>query len=222
MYYLSDGKNYVMENPYKPGDFLLTTSINSAKKFTYKQAKNLKNRKGKKFTQFHSFDLVNEGTGEIETEILGQQGNGGAYIGGNAVKFAENIMDKIMNATKMILSLSGWTTTQLTTYRNQLKIEESKCDSAESDVKHAMQHYRNVHSKRPQAHKVAKLGHLLDDIRYKREKVRLCIRDIDVMIEARTQRYTLDRYKLELDGADTKEYNGRTEYWEIANNILNK
>ena len=142
MYYLSDGKNYVMENPYKTGEFLLTTSIVKAKKFTYKQAKNLKNRKGKKFTQFHSLDLINDETGEVETHLVNQKGNGGAYIGTNDVEFDDEILDKIISETKSILGLAGWNTMQLNTYKNQLQIEESKCDSAESDVKHALQKYR--------------------------------------------------------------------------------
>lgn len=222
MYYLSDGKNYVMENPYKTGEFLLTTSIVKAKKFTYKQAKNLKNRKGKKFTQFHSLDLINDETGEVETHLVNQKGNGGAYIGTNDVEFDDEILDKIISETKSILGLAGWNTMQLNTYKNQLQIEESKCDSAESDVKHALQKYREEHNKKPQAHKMAKLGYILEEIRLKREKVKLCIRYVDVMKNAITERYTLDRLKLELSKVENKEYKGRTVYWEIANAILNE
>ena len=213
MYYLSDGKNYVMENPYKTGEFLLTTSIVKAKKFTYKQAKNLKNRKGKKFTQFHSLDLINDETGEVETHLVNQKGNGGAYIGTNDVEFDDEILDKIISETKSILGLAGWNTMQLNTYKNQ---------SAESDVKHALQKYREEHNKKPQAHKMAKLGYILEEIRLKREKVKLCIRYVDVMKNAITERYTLDRLKLELSKVENKEYKGRTVYWEIANAILNE
>ena len=111
---------------------------------------------------------------------------------------------------------------QLNTYKNQLQIEESKCDSAESDVKHALQKYRGEHNKKPQAHKMAKLGYILEEIRLKREKVKLCIRYVDVMKNAITERYTLDRLKLELSKVGNKEYKGRTVYWEIANAILNE
>lgn len=48
-YYLSDGKNYVADNEMKPGEYILTTYIVKAKKFTYKAASNLKKRKGKKW-----------------------------------------------------------------------------------------------------------------------------------------------------------------------------
>ena len=36
---LTDGKNYVMENPMRPGDYLSTTSPVQAKEFTFKQAR---------------------------------------------------------------------------------------------------------------------------------------------------------------------------------------
>ena len=39
-YYLSDGKNYVADNEMKPGEYILTTYIVKAKKFTYKTASN--------------------------------------------------------------------------------------------------------------------------------------------------------------------------------------
>lgn len=41
MYILSDGKNYVMENPMKIGEYLSTTSPVHAKEFSYKQARAL-------------------------------------------------------------------------------------------------------------------------------------------------------------------------------------
>ena len=41
MFILTDGKNYVMENPMKSGEYISTTSPVQAKGFTYKQARKL-------------------------------------------------------------------------------------------------------------------------------------------------------------------------------------
>ena len=41
MFILTDGKNYVMENEYKVGEYLPTTSPVFAKEFTFKQARSL-------------------------------------------------------------------------------------------------------------------------------------------------------------------------------------
>ena len=41
MFILTDGKNYVMENPMKSGEYMITTSSSMAKEFTYKQARSL-------------------------------------------------------------------------------------------------------------------------------------------------------------------------------------
>lgn len=50
MFILTDGKNYVMENPMKQGVYLQTTSPIQAKEFTYKQARTLLNSKSKKMS----------------------------------------------------------------------------------------------------------------------------------------------------------------------------
>ena len=44
MFILTNGKNYVMENPMKIGEYLATTSPLKAKQFTYKQARSLVQR----------------------------------------------------------------------------------------------------------------------------------------------------------------------------------
>ena len=41
MYVLTNGKEYVMENPYKCGDYRASTSPNHAKHFTFKQGRSL-------------------------------------------------------------------------------------------------------------------------------------------------------------------------------------
>ena len=48
---LTDGKNYVMENPMKSGDYLSTTSPVQAKEFTFKQARSLTRNKKKSLSK---------------------------------------------------------------------------------------------------------------------------------------------------------------------------
>lgn len=67
MFILTDGKNYVMENPMKTGEYISSTSINHARKFSYKQARNLVKRKGKKYSWIKNYYLVDDETGENQT-----------------------------------------------------------------------------------------------------------------------------------------------------------
>lgn len=97
----------------------------------------------------------------------------------------------------------------------------SICDSGESDVKHALEKYKEVHNgRKPQAHKVAKLGYLLDELRDRHKRIKLCIRYIQIMEDAITYKYTINKIKYELSKAQNCEYKGRTQYWAIAQEIL--
>ena len=219
-YYLSDGKNYVADNEMKPGEYILTTYLVKAKKFTYKAANNLKKRKGKKWTPFHNMSLVRADDGEKEKEIR-TLGNGGAFIGDHDFEFDKQVINYIFNEAKLIIGLAGWSEMQLQTYKNQLLDGLAKYDSAESDVKHAMKGYKSKHyGKKPQAHKMSKIGYLLEDIRETRRDIKECIRCIDVMMDAITYHYTLEKLKLELSKVQHKEYQGRTEYYQMAIDIL--
>ena len=110
---------------------------------------------------------------------------------------------------------------QLITYKNLLNTELSKCDSAESDINHALEKYKKIHNgKKPQAHKVAKIGYLLDDIRDKHKRIKQCIRYVQVMQDAIVKGYNIEKIKLELSKVTSDDYKGRTEYWKMANDIL--
>ena len=58
MYILSDGKNYVMENPMKIGEYLSTTSPVHAKEFSYKQARALIQSNRKKWAWMKQYHLI--------------------------------------------------------------------------------------------------------------------------------------------------------------------
>ena len=216
-YYLSDGKNYVMKNPMKNDDYIMTTSIIQATKFNYKQARGFVQKYKKKYAWLKGFELVDSETGKTKT--LNYKGNDGIYL--NNTEFDENILDKIIQESNSIIGWDGWDIQQLNTYKNLLNTQLSVCDSAESDIKHALEKYKEDNNgKKPQAHKVAKIGYLLDDIRDKHKKIKQCIRYIQVREDAVIHKYNIGKIKYELSKVASGEYKGRTEYWKIALNIL--
>ena len=60
LYILTDGKNFVMENPLSHGNYIQTTYSVKAKEFTYKQAKSLLQTKKKSLSWIKNFYLVNK------------------------------------------------------------------------------------------------------------------------------------------------------------------
>lgn len=220
MYILTDGKNYVMENPMQIGQYISTTSPVQAKEFTFKQARSLLNNKKKSLSWVRKFHMLNQDSGEECKTSKSYKGNGGIYIGENAVEFDDNVVSLIYKETKDIIGLAGWSASQLNTYEEMLRIGLSKYDSAESDVEHALQKYEEKYGKKPQAHKAAKITYLLTEIRVKHENIKQCLRYIKVMEDAITYNYTLEKIKLELVKAKDSDYKGRTEYYDIALEIL--
>lgn len=221
MFILTDGKNYVMENPIKGGEYLSTTSVIQAKEFTYKQANSLRRRKGKRYSWMHNFQIVNVETGENSKTSPNYKGKEGIYIGENDISFDESILDKILEETNSILRISGWNMAQLEVYKNELLNALSKYDCAESDVKHVLELYEKEHNgKKPPAHKISKFGYLLADIRSLRRKIKQSLDYVEVMMDAITYKYTIEKIRLELSKAEHSDYKGRTEFYQIAQNIL--
>lgn len=135
--------------------------------------------------------------------------------------FDYTTLDKIINETNNLLGLAGWDLEQLNTYKNLFIAELSRCDSAESDIEHALQTYKeNRGGKKPQAHRTAKVGYLLDDIRDRHKKLKQCIRFIQVMEDAITHQYTIGKIKLELSKVSSSKYKGRTKYYKVALELL--
>lgn len=222
MYVLTDGKNYIMENPCNKGSYISTTSPVMAKKFSYKQARTLLNDRSKKKAWIKTYYMVDEDTGEIGETSQNYKGNAGVYVGKNDIKFENMIITEINEEAKSITGLAGWSMAQLITYKEQLNIGLSKYDSAVSDIEHALQKYKKDNDgKKPQAHKAAKIGYLLGEIRDNHEKIKQCMDYIQVFENAITYNYTIEKIKLELIKAKHKEYQGRTEYYQIALEILN-
>lgn len=221
MFILTDGKNYVMENPMKQGTYICTSSPVQAKEFTWKQARTLLQNKKKSMAWMRSYNAVNQDTGTVDKNLKYCKGSGGVYLGQNDIEFDESIIEKIYSETKSIIGLAGWSLTQLKTYEEELNNGLSKYDSAESDIVHALQKYKEDNEgKKAQAHKMAKVGYLLDEVRDKHKHIKQCLDYVKVMEEAITYSYTIEKIKLELTKAKHTEYKGRTEYYQKALDLL--
>lgn len=100
MYILTDGKNYVMDDPIHPGRVMYSTSPVKAKKFTYKQARALLNNKSKKLSWIRSFNMVDDSSGEkIAEQEVKSRSNKGVFVGKNDIDFDISILDQIMQET---------------------------------------------------------------------------------------------------------------------------
>ena len=58
MFILTDGKNYIMENPVKRGAYIATKTEVMAKEFTYKQARTILNNKSKKMSWIKNYIIL--------------------------------------------------------------------------------------------------------------------------------------------------------------------
>ena len=65
MFILTDGKNYIMENPVKRGAYIATKTEVMAKEFTYKQARTILNNKSKKMSWIKNYYMVNKENGQV-------------------------------------------------------------------------------------------------------------------------------------------------------------
>lgn len=222
MYILTNGVNYVMENPMQKGRYIATTYPVQASEFTYKQARSLMQNKKKNLSWIRSYYMINKDNKKICDISPNYKGNANVYIGDNDVNFKENIVDDISNEANRILELFAWNKQQLNNYREELTIGLSKYDSIESDISHALQKYKedNCGKKLP-AHKMAKLGYILDDIRDKHKRIKECLRYVQVMENAINNCYTVEKIKSEINDAKNKEYKGRTEYYQMILDLLN-
>lgn len=223
VYVLTNGKDYVYENEMKPGDFLTTTSSVKAKKFTYQGARAFKNRARKKYAWAKNYYLADVESGEKASDrqqCLNYKGNANTYIGKNDIDFDDKILDQIYEEAHNIIGLAGWDVSQLNTYMNVLNAALSKYDCAQSDITHALQTYKEKHGKKPQAHKMAKVGYLLEDVRDKHKRIKQSIRYVQVMQDALTKNYSVGKLKEELSKVTNVAYRGRTEYYDTVLNIL--
>lgn len=221
MFILTDGKYYVMENPMRAGDYMRADSVVMAKEFSYKQARKLVTSPTKRDSWIRGFQILNKDTMKAASNTPTYHGNANVYIGENDVTLDESILESIDKEAESIMGLQGYDLYRLESYMNNLNIALSKYDSIQSDIVHAMQHYRESHNgRKAQAHKMAKIAYMLDDVRDKRKDLKRCMRYAQVMINAINDHSGIEKLKADLSKAATVPYRGRTEYYEKALKIL--
>ena len=190
MFILTDGKNYVMENPMKQGVYLQTTSPIQAKEFTFKQARTLLNSKSKKMSWIKSFCLVDKETGELETDIP-KYSNEGIFCGSKDFEFDESIVETIKHEVDSIIGLAAWDINQLNTYVAMLNQGVQFYDNAIQDIKHARL------DKRPPAHIRTKIDGIMNDLEEKRRDVKQTRNYINILIKAIKEQWSIGKIKAE-------------------------
>ena len=213
MFILTDGKNYVMENPMKQGVYLQTTSPIQAKAFTFKQARTLLNSKSKKMSWVKSFCRVDKETSELETDIP-KYSNEGIFCGSKDFEFDEWIVETIKHEVDSIIGLAAWDINQLNTYVAMLNQGVQFYDNAIQDIKHARL------DKRPPAHIRTKIAGIMNALEEKRRDVKQTRHYINILIKAIKEQWSIGKIKAELSKAKYIPYKGRTKYYEMVEKLL--
>ncbi len=215
MFILTDGKNYVMENPLQVGQYLSITYPIKAKEFTYKQARSLLHNKRKSLSWVKSFYMLNKETGKIETEIP-QFSNEGVFCGDKDFTFDETTIEVIGKEVNSIVGLTAWDYKQLNSFIAMLNQGLQYYDSAISDVRHARM------DKRPPANVRTKIDGILNELVEKRRDIKQTITYVEVMINAIKEHWTIGKVREELSKAKYLPYKGRTKYYDMVENLLKK
>lgn len=213
MFILTNGKNYVMENPMQVGQYISTTSPVQAKEFTYKQVRSLLNNKKKSLGWVKQFHMVNQETGQTETEIP-KYSNEGVFCGDKEFEFDEDIIEFIKKEVSSIIGLAAWDVNQLNTYLAMLNQSVQFYDSAISDIKHARL------DKRPPAHIRTKIDGIANELEEKRRDVKQTRNYIEILIKAIKERWSIGKIKAELSKAKYVPYKGRTKYYQMVEDLL--
>jgi uncharacterized protein (UPF0147 family) len=212
MYILTDGKNYIMENPVQNGKYISTTSVPQATEFSFKQAKSLLVNKKSSTRWINSYYMVNKENNEVVNHKTECREN--IYNSENSFEFDESIIKDIKTEVSSIIGLAAWDINQLKTYNTMLNSGLSYYDSAISDIRHAQM------DKRPPAHIRTKINTISNELEEKRRDVKQVRTYIDILIRAIEQQWTIGKIKMELSGAKYVPYKGRTKYYDLVNEML--
>ena len=213
MFILTDGKNYVMENPMKVGIYLSTTSPCHAKEFTYKQARNLLHNKKKSLSWIREYHMINMETGKVETDVP-EYSNNEIICDDKEIVFDDSIIQEIQEEVNGVLKLKTMDTMQLNTYVAQLEQGLQFYDSAISDIYHARM------DKRPPAHIRTKVDGILNELSEKRRDIKQTMNYLKVFSDSVKERWTLGKVKEELRKVKYVPYKGRTKYYEMVSDLL--
>ena len=213
MFILTNGKNFVMENPMKVGEYISTTNSNLAKEFTYKQARSLLQNKKKSLSWIKTLHMINKETGKVETDIP-KYSNEGIFCGDKDFEFDYSIVELIKKEVNSIIGLAAWDLNQLNTYLAMLNQGIQYYDNAIQDTKHARL------DKRPPAHIRTKIDGIMNDLEEKRRDIKQTKIYIEILIKAIKEQWSIGKIRAELSKAKYAPYKGRTKYYEIVEELL--
>lgn len=213
MYILTDGKNYVVENPMSIGSYLSSTSPRHAKEFTFKQARTILQSKKKCLSWLKSYYMVNNETGEINTDFK-TYSKEGIFCDEKSFEFDDEIIKTINKEVSSFVGLAAWDLEQLNTYSAMLNQGLQYYDSAISDIKHARL------DKRPPAHIRTKIDGIANELEEKRRDIKQIQNYINIFIKAIKESWTISKIKIELSKAKYVPYKGRTKYFSIVEELL--
>lgn len=215
MFILTDGKNYVMENPMKIGEYISTTSPLQAKEFTYKQARSLLQNKKKSQSWIKQMTMINQETGQAETEIP-KYNNEGIFCDDKDYEFDEHILEEIKQEVTSIIGLAAWDINQLNTYLAMLNQGVQFYDNAIQDVKHARL------DRRPPTNVRTKIDGIMNELEEKRRDIKQTRNYINILSKAIKEQWSIGKIKAELSKAKYVPYKGRTKYFEMVESLLEK
>ena len=180
-----------MENPMRCGDYRSSTSPNHAKRFTFKQARNLlrTNKKGLSWIQSGHFYMVDMDSSEKEPNVP-EFSNEGIFKDQKSIEFDDSIIDKVDMEIGAITGLAAWDITQLNTYNTTLKQGLSFYDSALSDIDHARMGHR------PPAHVMTKVDKIRNELKEKRRDIKQSIVYIEVLTRALKEQWSIGKLSL--------------------------
>ena len=194
MYILTNGTEYVMENPYKEGRFMRTTL--------------------KKALQWaKDYKMVDVNTGESKSVPLSKAG---IFLGKYKSEYDPELIEKVSKEVESVLAVPRWDSDHLKAIHNTLKEQEQYTESAISDVYHARM------DRRPPAHIRTKIDGLLNDLYEKRRDIKRSLVYVETMTEGNNDGWSLSRLQDELRKITDsyKVYRGRTDYYNAALKIL--
>lgn len=215
MYILTNGKEYVIENPYKCGDYRASTNPNHAKHLTFKQARSLmkNNRKALSWIHTGNFYMVDLENNNEKLNVPDYSLEG-VYKGDNCTEFNLDDVKTIQMEIRSIVGLNAWDQKELNEYKSKLLQGLSYYDSAISDIDHARMDHR------PPAHLMTKIDKLRNELKESRRDIKQSLVYIDIMIKASKEFWPLSRIKAEISKSIFSAYKGRTKYYDLVSQLM--
>ena len=204
---LSNGIWFVVRDP-KTSRYRKTLREDKATQFSEKEATDLLRSKKPQYNWLKSDDYQVVPIVSVEKSVYAKS-KSGIYMG---LHMEEN-HDIEMEVDK-IKSCQLWDIHALEMKENELSEAQSYYDSALSDVLHLLE----VHN--PPAHTRTKIYKILQDLRVAHTKTNKELKYIRIMKRGIEEKWTFQKLQSEINGAEYKDYKGRTDYFNKVLELL--